>query len=127
MDDLKKRDLDCQVAEKVMGWKIKGKDSDWRWWGIPPGWTGPESVQIPHYSTTIAASWEVVQKILSIEKEKKTYLPVFLVQVASDGCSAVLQVGMGCQKVIENASTVPLAICRAALKAVENVNPGGSS
>lgn len=63
MDDPKKREIDCHVAEQVMGWKIKGKDSDWRWWGIPPGWTGPETVEIPHYSSDIAAAWKVVERM----------------------------------------------------------------
>jgi len=63
MDNHKKRELDCQVAEKVMGWKVKGKDSDWCWWGIPPGWTAPESVEIPRYSSDIASAWKVVERM----------------------------------------------------------------
>ncbi len=57
------REIDVQVAEKIMGWRIKGKDSDWRWWGVPPGWTEPQSVEIPRYSSDIAAAWKVVRRM----------------------------------------------------------------
>lgn len=101
------RELDALVADKVMG-------------RFGPQLKTIEGMRsLPNYSTDIAAAWNVVERILAIEKTKNTYLPVFSVQVAPDGCSAVLQVGMGCLEVMDNASTVPLAICRAALKAVE--------
>jgi hypothetical protein len=60
------REIDVQVASKIMGWRIKGKDSDWRWWGVPPGWTEPESVEIPCYSSDIAATWKVVERMRDI-------------------------------------------------------------
>jgi hypothetical protein len=57
------RELDALIAEKVMGWKVNGHDSYYRWWGSPPGWKEPQSVEIPHYSTAIAAAWTVVEKL----------------------------------------------------------------
>lgn len=113
------RELDALVAEKVMGWNVCGTADNDRA-GIAPGQTA-SAVRIPPYSTDIAAAWEVVERIIEIEKAKKTYLPVFSVQMAPDGFSAVLQVGMGCEIVVENSSTASLAICRAALKAALRV------
>lgn len=63
METWKLRELDVQVAGKIMGWTIKGKDSDWRWWGVPPGWTEPQSVEIPRYSSDMAAAWKVVERM----------------------------------------------------------------
>ncbi len=63
METLELRELDVQIAEKVMGWKIKGKDSSWLWWGVPPGWTEPQSVQIPHYSSDMASAWKIVERM----------------------------------------------------------------
>lgn len=132
------RELDALVAELVMGfhweaWQTgsglydqKGVKRGKRFLvnglvfeEVPP--MGHEAVPtrpLPPYSSEIDAAWLVLERILEIEKAKKTDLPVFSVQMAPDGCSAVLQVGMGCTTVVENASTAPLAICRAALRAV---------
>lgn len=118
------RALDRLIAEKVMGCHVTKRPKGTFDLIVPGGvnsvdWVEEEGAWsgMPSYSTDISSAWEVVERILAIEKKKKTYLPVFLVEAAPDGCSAVLQVEMGCQIVIENASTAPLAICRAALKA----------
>lgn len=122
-------ELDALICEKVMGHTIcehsrgsrpTAQSGGFAMCGVPEC-TGERHYQfLPRYSADMAAAWEVVEKILVIlviEKAKDTYLPVFSVQAAPHGYSAVLKVGMGCERVSVNAGTAPLAICRAALKA----------
>jgi hypothetical protein len=67
MTDLKpSRELDALIAEKVMGWRpmqsFPFKQEDWPAFCDLDGreiWQG----DIPHFSTDIAAAWEVVEKI----------------------------------------------------------------
>lgn len=121
-------ELDAVVGEKVMGCQITSVTFEGRLWyrcacaGAPHGQEdseGERSAALQEYSADIAAAWQVVERILAIEKAKETYLPVFSVQTSPTGSSAVLQVGMGCEVAAENASTAPLAICLAALKVLE--------
>jgi len=66
---------------------------------------------IPHYSTDISAAWEVVEKlrgVWDIRSMSKTWVAILSVQV-----------GTSDKRVGEEAETAPLAICLAALKAVE--------
>jgi len=46
------RKLDALVAERVMEITVQG-----------PGWRYPSEDHLPHYSTDIAAAWEVVEKL----------------------------------------------------------------
>lgn len=113
--------LDALVAGKVMGWtgyRYEREGSEHTEW-IEVNGRGKRVYCDWHPSTDIAAAWQVVERILAIEKAKKTDLPVFVVDASPSGGSAMIQIGMGCRVVTENAETVPLAICRAALKAVE--------
>jgi hypothetical protein len=98
------RELDALVAEKVMGWTIYDDGI------MDQGAKGRTWASEWHPSTDIAAAWEVVEKVQQ-----------------ATGCSAVVQkharayecwfIGSG-QKETQWADTAPLAICRAALKAV---------
>jgi hypothetical protein len=85
---------------------------------------------LPRYSTEIAAAWEVVEKIKAIDLQKKTGIdfPDECMIVAYDreenvwyaGFHAVFGYDAGwVQDAMASAETAPLAICRAALKAVE--------
>lgn len=63
------RKLDSLVAEKVMGWTyIIKEDTGYSWWKIPESdplhddWDGHDDAQ-PHYSSDIAAAWEVRNKM----------------------------------------------------------------
>jgi hypothetical protein len=127
------RELDALVAERVMGWTHVGPHP----WGKPHG-VPPEGrvynerfgeasrpvglVEVPAYSTDIAAAWQVVEKIRNTdEAPDQTYWNF----TDCSGCgwrAEVLQVltendmphlvayGVG--------ETLPEAICRAALAAV---------
>jgi len=63
------RELDALVAEKVMGWRrvnLSCMDS------TIDGWLPPilgQGVDPPHYSTNIAATWEVVEKMKDMRPE----------------------------------------------------------
>lgn len=63
------RELDREVAEKVMGWSIWKKalyppiptNS-----GIPPGSKSLEPVEAPNYSTSISDAWLVVERMMEL-------------------------------------------------------------
>jgi len=105
------RELDAIVAEKVMGMRVlRHADGS-----ISEGGQGNERVRrdakIPMYSTSIAAAWEVVEKLLSGGRSIVMTcgidsLPTFFVRIGDDPGEFVAE------------NTAPLAICRAALKAV---------
>ena len=104
-------ELDALVAERVMGWTRNdkgfwfkpGKRHNWNHDGLDP----------PPYSTDIAAAWEVVEKIKS--------LPAGIDILVRANCVAIdlhmFDMADGLVKDIEagDATTAPLAICRAAL------------
>lgn len=57
------RVLDALVAEKVMGWTLKG-DTYARWVNDKDEYMGPcENVDFWSPSTSIAAAWEVVERL----------------------------------------------------------------
>jgi hypothetical protein len=111
------REMDALVAEKVMGFVVmRHRDVDGQhiehgpdeWMRGPDGEAPRYAYMVPvdHYSTDIAAAWEVVEKLKPDDW-------AFRVEVLDDGdwwasFSATAESWAG---------TVPLAICRAALKA----------
>lgn len=111
------RELDAKVAELVMGYElIKIRDIY-----VEGAWNGdnpdslielPHQEKLPHYSTDIAAAWKVVEKFSFDLKDW-------------NGCGEEDYRGYTCKlydgrtQVEETADTAPLAICLAALKAVE--------
>ena len=97
------RELDALVAEKVMGAKVVFVEN------------------VPYYSTDIAAAWEVVNHLLCHGWDEKYFFRLhydnvdlwdasFYKESSSDG---------GGPDVWGTADTAPLAICLAALKAVQ--------
>jgi hypothetical protein len=135
--EMSPRERDVLVAEKVIGWKMctfshsrpkhrSSKDfpgtiiNNWdskgphNWLESPDGQSkvylcGCEDVgeEIPHYSTDIAAAWEVVEKLCHYSERS------FLIQ--KTGAWLVrFQEG-----VFMPGETAPEAICLAALKAVD--------
>lgn len=102
------RDMDALVGEYVFGWEkgtfpvyepMKSKHGDYM---VRP---------ISNYSTDISAAWDVVEKL----KESSLWLDL---NTSPDGC----QVGFADYFVF--ADTAPLAICRAALLAVADIDSG---
>lgn len=107
--------LDSEVARVVFGWEVKsgmpGTDATWVT-------NGPHGIwrQGPSFSTNIAAAWTVVEKLLEMQPAHEDIHIEHLI-----GCgwkvSSCLDQGQWTDWVA--GKTVPEAICRAALKAVE--------
>src|SRR5262245_9196319 len=130
------RELDALIAEKVMGWKwyvgvanlgsgpkYRYLDEPNEWNPLRPEWDGVTEMPIghpaaqdsrfPYYSDDISAAWLVVEKLTTTTKQWFHY------EQSSTTCTAIFQNDAyeGWDACSE-ADTVPLAICRAALKAV---------
>ena len=108
-------ELDALVAEKVMGWDVKYSDPTFR--NDEIHWRDPFNKTIYRVgewspSSNIAAAWEVVKKMAlaqyQVRLSNKSFDDRWWWCYFDGGKLNVAQ-----------AHTVPLAICRAALKAVE--------
>ncbi len=112
------RELDALVCELVMGWRREPQ------WGLttmgkpnkpsPEGTCSVTSEVVPHYSTDIAAAWEVVEKLC--ELDEFCLITYFGSGGKVDGWVCELMSDYKHDRM--KALTAPLAICRAALKAV---------
>lgn len=109
-------DLDVLIAEKVMGWKLEGVFHDdpdeWEGWRDAEGQGGYASP--PSYSTAIEAAWDVLEKMHNGESR-------FHWSISSDNICDFSPFGPNDSPIYRapRCESVPLAICRAALKAVE--------
>ena len=100
------RELDALVAEKVMGQETTE-------WTDGLGGTGVTFfAPVEPYSTDIAAAWEVAEKLIQT-------LGIAVEQPFHDGIWRCTIFGLWPKKWVCHGETAPLAICRAALKAVE--------
>jgi len=111
-------EMDALVAERVMGWQLSeyrivrpdGSSFDAP---IREMWDDPlySRYSLPPYSTDIAAAWQVVEHMRTIEFD----IDLLLMPDSQDRCclehSARIE-----SKVCAYAPDMPLAICRAALK-----------
>lgn len=102
-------ELDALIAEKVMGWKNEGR-----------GWINAEGkyTALVEYcfSTCISGTWEVVEKL----KPLRLHLIDRTDYEAGENCweAYLLDTKYGPHHPHSKGETAPLAICRAALKAV---------
>jgi len=102
------RELDALVAEKVMGWTLSG-----RVWIDERGHLQtiePTSFGSFEPSSDIAAAWEVVEKM----RARGLIVDLTL------GAGAYCRIGGFRPFAEERGATAPLAICLAALKAVQS-------
>lgn len=60
------RELDALIAEEVMGWRIFPDGPNGEMHTIDANQCECHEYDIPHYSTDIAAAWEVVEKLKTI-------------------------------------------------------------
>lgn len=102
------RELDCLVAEKVMNKRVH--------FIRPWGWLYAEQdvnrwTNVKHYSTDIAAAWEVRQRIHETIGGTK-------ISSVCDEFPEECQIWDGRSYISVRSNTVPEAICRAALLAV---------
>jgi len=112
------RELDTLVAERVMGWSPPRKPDQYTW-QAPSGWRGGVE-QIPAYSTSIAAAWEVVDKLA--ESGKLCCLTIDKLGFPGEEWRVFFQWDVSDDRMempYADAPTAPHAICLAALAAVE--------
>ena len=118
------RNLDVLVAEKVMGWKNISPHYSKTPWGTDPK-HGMNWCQLPSYSTYIVAAWEVVEKMASLDWDVNISLSSKLPSDDVERWYCEMTCGDDNAAWRDDfrfiqiwASTAPLAICLAALKAV---------
>lgn len=114
------RALDALVAEKVMGAKpvktVWGKEKQYSCWSLgEPDWYDDQGASelfnpLPSYSTDIAAAWEVVA---ALQATRHVHI-----SDTDDGSRWVCEFIYGGPNALAEGSTLPEAICLAALKAV---------
>lgn len=124
------RELDAQIAKEVMGWVSRGEHP---LLGVMVYATGTSDTLLPHFSTDMDSAWSVVEKM----RERNAAFVL-----GSNGCSSQVSawfidgtwaLGYQQNRVPEHgdphllgaatAETAPLAICLAALKAIEAKEP----
>jgi len=98
-------ELDVEVAEKVMGWEQDAPGSIW--WRV-----GQRLIEVPPFSTDISAAWQVVEHMRRRGRFVQITCPV------GDEIAVDIEGPRGETLESSWAETAPLAICRAALKAV---------
>ena len=113
------RELDALIAEKVMGRVVTHPEQS------SPGylleWSGDAyevggARTLPSYSTDIADAWEVVAKLETGRPHRQVRLSGY--NVDEWFCDVALFLGEDRGTVWGEGNSAPLAICRAALKAV---------
>ena len=132
------REMDALLAEKVMGYTLSELSlpayPKYKLFDIESGEFSGYVKEVPHYSTDIAASWEVVKRMPIPFKLEKCWEKAY--QIGPEGWSACWCTDADCEGCNENsrctngddawAETAPLAICRYALK-VAGVKINGDS
>ena len=125
------RECDALVAEKVMGYTLSELSlpayPKYKLFDIESGEFSGYVKEVPHYSTDIAAAWEVVKRMPIPFKLEKCWEKAY--QIGPEGWSACWSTDADCEGCNENsrctngddawAETAPLAICRCALKVME--------
>ena len=124
------REMDVLIAEKVMGYTLSELSlpayPKYKLFDIESGEFSGYVKEVPHYSTNLAAAWEVVKRMPIPFKLEKCWEKAY--QIGPEGWSACWCTDADCEGCNENsrctngddawAETAPLAICRAALKAM---------
>lgn len=112
------RELDALVAEKVMGLRVFNDKREYALPFIlrdgvnhPPPFMPDEQMEIPHFSTEIAAAWMVVEKVL-LHISPMVCREGLYAWVVSD------KHDLNATNLIVIEESAPLAICFAGLKAV---------
>ena len=106
------REMDAKVAEKVMRLPVKfhtNNPNGERFYYLDMPDKHGMCPDVPHYSTDIAAAWLVVEKMLETSR----------IDITHEGMLWVCEVIDTEKLAIASANTAPMAICKAALKAVE--------
>jgi hypothetical protein len=137
------RELDALVARDVFGWRVEfGESAEQRWAFVwvdgheQPGefrwWKGSEaesaagwaSLELPRYSTDIAAAWEVAERCgISVVRSEDGWYAVKPEDIQHGSLRGTafptITLVFPEMRYPEPSPTAPLAICRAALAALE--------
>lgn len=107
------RELDAEVAEKVLGWTAVHKDPARRW-GNYPMWHDSQHryMDVPHYSTDMADAMLVADAFDEVDLHKGPHGWLCRLERGDDSS---VEHGEAIR-----AATAPLAICLAALATVES-------
>ena len=122
------REMDALIAEKVMGYTLSELSlpayPKYKLFDIESGEFSGYVKEVSHYSTNLAAAWEVVERMPIPFKLEKCWEKAY--QIGPEGWSACWCTDADCEGCNENsrctngddawAETAPLAICRCALK-----------
>jgi hypothetical protein len=110
------RNLDALIAEKVMGWQpsILG---NYPWQMVEPKGDIAKVKLCPYYSTDIAATWDVVEKMFEFVQTDGDYSDWLFIGGNSkkDWLVVLNELSWTDERIDVHADTFPLAICRAAL------------
>ncbi len=109
------RELDALIGEKIFGVRYEFMHNDY----MIPDPEDPVAYDVcPHYSTDIAAAWQVLEKLLTMTENRDIHLE----HLGNDetegywGVSTCYQLGEWQDWM--RAETAPLAICLAALQTI---------
>lgn len=125
------REMDALIAEKVMGLRVYNNPGEYAKPFVltlidgesdKPPFRDGQMVTLPSYSTDIGAAWEIVSKLTDNTQPIYHTFTLSRYGLGVWGYRAVIGVAytMGKMDVEGIAKTAPLAICRAAAKAVAN-------
>ncbi len=134
------RECDALVAEKVMGYTLSELSlpayPKYKLFDIESGEFSGYVKEVPHYSTDIAAAWQVVEQVTKTQCDDTGSFYVFkIVKKHHKWCTYIKhplwsgihsELGKNYEMYQAYADTAPLAICRCALK-VMGVNIYGDS
>jgi hypothetical protein len=109
-------DLDRVIAENIMGWKpyhgyIMGAGDQADWMQRPDDRAYTHKLNIPKFSTEIAWAYRVVEKVMEVYKDR---FPSFVLN-GFIKFTAVFHLSHPGIAMTQVGSTLPEAICRAAL------------
>lgn len=120
---MENRELDAQVAEKVMGWRKDGAMWVTAEGRTPDGWDYASREVLPNFTESISWAWQVVEKMWP--RMPKTSWGIYRFQLnRRDSGEWVCEFAPDAEgdwrsHAVGKADTAPKAICLAALAAVE--------
>lgn len=135
------REMDALLAEKVMGYTLSDLSllayPKYKLFDIESGEFSGYVKEVPHYSTDIAAAWQVVEQVTKTQCDDTGSFYVFkIVKKHHKWCTYIKhplwsgihsELGKNYEMHQAYADTAPLAICRCALKVAGGVKINGDS
>jgi hypothetical protein len=115
MNNREARQLDAEIARRVLGWE---NVSSAYLWGKDDGWGGNNPLtpdrgiqDLPHYSTDIASAMEVVEKVIALGFDVEIH------GGPNGGWAVIFKDDNPLHRVSAAGPSLPDDICRAALSA----------